>query len=208
MSIHSITKSSTRMDEDYNCTSESIRVQSINTRKTPLKIVEPECFNGNLANLRRFKHQYGIFLCANKESYPGDEEKIMFVLSYMKEGSTELWAGSYIDKAVVLKNWGNWEEFTAQLEHNFTDRNEVRCAMERLDSQKQGREGASVYFLQIEQHATAARINLLEDLHAILRCERGLNKDLVDWIYAGGLIPNTYAGYHDHAIALDNITRS
>ena len=126
MSIHSITKSSTRMDEDYNCTSESIRVQSINTRKTPLKIVEPECFNGNLANFRRFKHQYGLYLCANKESYPGDEEKIMFVLSYMKEGSVELWAGSYINKAVMLKNWGNWDKFTTQLEHNFTDRNEVR----------------------------------------------------------------------------------
>ena len=92
----------------------------------PLKIAEPEGSNGNPANFRRFKCQYRLYLCANKESYPGDEEKIMFVLSYMKEGSAELWAGSYIDKAVVLKNWGNWEEFTAQLEHNFMDRNEVR----------------------------------------------------------------------------------
>src|SRR6202045_3658485 len=80
--------------------------------------------------------------------------------------------------------------------------------MEKLDSQKQGREGASVYFLRIEQHATAAGINLLEDPHAILRCERGLNEDLVDQIYSRGLIPNTYAGYRDHAIALDNIARS
>ena len=122
----SITKSSTRMDEDYECMSESIGVRSINTKKTTLKIVEPDSFNGNLANFRRFKCQYGLYLCTNKETYPGDEEKIMFVLSYMKEGSAELWAGSYIDKAVVLKNWGNWEEFTAQLEHNFMDRNEVR----------------------------------------------------------------------------------
>ena len=80
--------------------------------------------------------------------------------------------------------------------------------MEKLDSQKQGREGALVYFLRIKQHAVAAGINLLEDLHAILRCERGLNEDLVDRIYSRGLIPNTYAGYHDHAIALGNIARS
>src|SRR3984893_19128799 len=132
----------------------------------------------------------------------------MFVLSYMKEGSAELWAGSYINKAVALKNWGDWEEFTAQLEHNFTDRNEVQRAMEKLDSQKQGREGASVYFLRIEQHTAAAGIYLLEDLHAILRCERGLNEDLVDRIYSRGLILNTYAGYRDHAITLDNIARS
>src|SRR3984893_18244039 len=131
----------------------------------------------------------------------------MFVLLYMKEGSAELWAGSYINKVVALKNWGDWDKFTIQLEHNFTDRNEVRHAMERLDSQKQGREGASVYFLRIEQHAAAAGINLLGDPHAILRCERGLNEDLVDRIYSGGLIPNTYSGYRDHAIALDNIAR-
>ena len=97
---------------------------------------------------------------------------------------------------------------TAQLEHNFTDRNEVQQAMEKLDNQKQGREGALVYFLRIEQHAAAAGINLLEDPHAILRCERGLNEDLVDQIYSRGLIPNTYAGYHDHAITLGNIARS
>src|ERR1700731_2400483 len=208
MSTPSITKSSTRMDEDYDCTSESIGVRSISTKKTTLKIVEPDSFNGNPANFRRFKRQYGLYLCANKETYPGDEEKIMFVLSYMKEGSAELWAGSYIDKVVVLKNWGDWEEFTAQLEHNFTDRNKVRRAMEKLDNQKQGREGASVYFLRIEQHAAATGIDLLTDPHAILRCERGLNEDLVDRIYSGGLIPNTYAGYRDHAIALDNIARS
>ena len=133
-----------------------------------MKIAEPEGFNGNLANFRRFKCQYGLYRCANKESYPGDEEKIMFILSYMMEGSVELWAGSYIDKAVALKNWGNWEEFMTQLEHNFMDRSEVRQVMEKLDNQKQGREGASVYFLRIEQHAAAVGIDLLTDPHPIL----------------------------------------
>ena len=49
----------------------------------------------------------------------------MFVLLYMKEGSAELWAGRYIDKVVALKDWGNWDEFITQLEHNFVNRNEV-----------------------------------------------------------------------------------
>ena len=114
------------MDEDYDCTSESVRVLSINTvRRKDLKIAELEGFNRNLANFRRFKQQYRLYLCANKESYPGNEEKIMFILSYMKEGSMELWAGSYIDRAIALKNWGDWDEFVTQLEHNFTDRNKV-----------------------------------------------------------------------------------
>src|ERR1700731_3775205 len=108
----------------------------------------------------------------------------MFVLLYMKEGSAELWAGSYINKAVALKNWGDWDKFTAQLEHNFTDRNEVQHTMERLQDQKQRREGASVYFLRIEQHAAAAGTILLEESPAILRYQPGLNEDLLDRVYS------------------------
>ena len=131
----------------------------------------------------------------------------MFILSYMKGGSAELWVGSYIDKAVIQKDWGDWEEFIAQLDHNFVDRNETRRVMEKLENHRQGRETASVYFLRIEQFTILAGVNLLEDLHMILRCERGLNDDLVDKIYAGGFIPNTYPTYRQHAIDIDELAR-
>ena len=159
--------------------------------------MEPESFDGYPGNFRKFKRQYRLYLCANKESYSRDEEKIMFILSYMKGGSAELWAGSYIDQAVLQKDWGNWDEFVAQLDHNFTDRNETCRAMEKLENHKQGRDSASVYFLWTEQLALLAGINLLDNPHMILRCERGLEDDLVDRIYTGGLIPNTYAAYKE-----------
>ena len=76
-----------------------------------------------------------LYLCANKESYPESKEKIMFVLSYMKGGSAELWAGSYIDKAVQQKDWGDWDKFVAQMDHNSINRNKIRRAMEHLESQ-------------------------------------------------------------------------
>src|ERR1700731_1883966 len=113
------------MDEDYDCTSESIGIRSNHTKKQELKIVEPEPFNGYPGNFRKFKQQYGLYLCTNKEAYQTSKEKIMFVLSYMKGGSTELWAGSYIDKAVLQKDQGDWEKFITQLDHNFVDRNKT-----------------------------------------------------------------------------------
>ena len=131
----------------------------------------------------------------------------MFILSYMKGGSAELWVGSYIDKAVIQKDWGDWEEFIAQLDHNFVDRNETCRVTEKLENHRQGRETASVYFLRIEQFTILAGVNLLEDLHVILRCERGLNNDLVDKIYAGGFVPNTYPTYRQHAINIDELAR-
>ena len=131
----------------------------------------------------------------------------MFVLSYMKGGSTELWAGSYINKAILHKEWGDWEEFIAQLDHNFMDQNETCRAMEKLESPQQGKDSASVYFLRIEQFAISMGVKLLEDPHAILRCKRGLNDNLVDKIYAGGLVLNTYVAYRQHAIDLDELAR-
>ena len=107
-------------------------------------------------------------MCTNKEAYQTSKEKIMFVLSYMKGGSAELWAGSYIDKAVLQKDWGNWEKFIAQLDHNFVDRNKTRWAMEKLENHRQGRETASVYFLRIKQFTITAGVNLLKDPHVIL----------------------------------------
>ena len=95
------------MEEDYDCALESIGVRSITTRKKALKIAKPEPFNGYPGNFRKFNRQYGLYLCTNKESYPGSEEKIMFILSVMKGGSVELWAGSYIDKAVLQKDSGD-----------------------------------------------------------------------------------------------------
>ena len=79
-----------------------------------------------MGNYRKFKRQYGLNLCVNKESYPGSEEKIIFMLSYMKSRLAELWAGSYIDRVVAQKGWGDWDEFVAQMDHNFLDRNETQ----------------------------------------------------------------------------------
>ena len=195
------------MDKDYDCASESIGIRSITTKKSELKIVELELFNGYPGNFRKFKRQYGLYLCANKKAYQTSKEKIMFVLLYMRGGSMELWAGSYIDRAVLQKDWGNWEEFIMQLNHNFIDRNETRRAMEKLENHRQGRETASVYFLRIEQFAISAGVNLLEDPHAILQCERGLNNDLVDKIYAGSFILNMYSAYRQHTIDIDKLAR-
>ena len=52
-------------------------------RKKELKIAEPELFDRYPGNYQKFKRQYGLYLCTNKESYPDSKEKIMFVLSYI-----------------------------------------------------------------------------------------------------------------------------
>ena len=109
----------------------------------------------------------------------------------------ELWAESYINKAVMQKDWGDWDEFVTQMDHTFINRNEIHRAMEWLENQKQGRDSASVYFPKIKQLAALAGMDISEDPQAILQCEQGLEDDLIDKIYAGGLILNMYHVYKE-----------
>ena len=83
----------------------------------------------------------------------------------------ELWAGSYMNKVVSQKGWGDWDEFVTQMDHTFINRNEIHRAMEWLENQKQGKDSTAMYFLKVEQLAALAGINIGEDLHMILQCE-------------------------------------
>src|ERR1700730_16239111 len=66
----SIRSSISTMEEDYKYGTESIRIRSITTRKKELKVAELELFNRYPGNFRRFKRQYRLYLCTNKESLP------------------------------------------------------------------------------------------------------------------------------------------
>ena len=55
------------------------------------KIRAPSDLNGNCAEASMFFTTCQAYLCLNKNSYPDDESKIIFVLSYMVGGA----AGAY-----------------------------------------------------------------------------------------------------------------
>jgi hypothetical protein len=61
---------------------------------------------------------------ANQLDFPNDKSHILFVLSYMSGGSAELWANSFVEKALQLDDWGHWRNFTDMLSRDFGDGDE------------------------------------------------------------------------------------
>jgi hypothetical protein len=82
-------------------------------------VAVPDIFSGRKEDFRRFRRQIGLFLTANRANFKEGESMIWFALSYMKGGAAELWANTYMDKALKENDWGTWEMFLDQLTKGF-----------------------------------------------------------------------------------------
>ena len=51
------------------------------------KLKTPTPYTGRREELRKFLQEVKIYLLANSDAYPTDTDKILFVISYMSEGS-------------------------------------------------------------------------------------------------------------------------
>jgi hypothetical protein len=134
-----------------------------------------------------------------------DYQKIMFVLSYMKYGSAELWADSVVERALVEEDWGTWEGFTERLCKAFTDENALKRAIDSIGTLKQGERAAAEYFLRLEQLAQIADIDIAFDKQILHRVESGLNWAIVDKIYQSERLPESYGEFKQRAINIDEM---
>lgn len=63
------------------------------------KLKTPTPFSGKREDLRKFLQEVKIYLLANREAYPTDLDKVLFVLSYMSEGDANSWKEEFVDTA-------------------------------------------------------------------------------------------------------------
>ena len=48
-------------------------------------------------DLRKFLQEVKIYLLANADTYPDDQDKVLFILSYMSEGDATSWKEEFFD---------------------------------------------------------------------------------------------------------------
>jgi hypothetical protein len=57
----------------------------------PPKVATPTPFNGDHEKLDDFLAQCRLYLTLHQVDYPDDLDRILFILSHMKEGTVALW---------------------------------------------------------------------------------------------------------------------
>src|SRR5258708_9985698 len=91
----------------------------------PPKVVTPTPFSGTQDNLDRFKAECSLYLSMRSAKFTDEWSSVLFVLSYMKGGSTGPWATQKINRILDTANSASttWAEFTIELDEMFADLN-------------------------------------------------------------------------------------
>ena len=86
-----------------------------------LRINPPTHFTGNRDDLDNFIQDCMLYLTLNRAVYETDEKKIIFMLSYMTEGSARAWKEAFVRDVINTQtnDFGSLEQFTVNLKKAF-----------------------------------------------------------------------------------------
>ena len=72
---------------------------SSNADDKKLKLKTPTPFSGKREDLRKFLQEVKLYLLGNRKHYTDDDDKVLFVLSYMTEGDANSWKEEFVETA-------------------------------------------------------------------------------------------------------------
>ena len=87
-----------------------------------LRINPPKVFDGNRDNFIPFIQDARVYLLLNDKSYNTDQKKIIYVLSFMNEGTAKTWKEAFLDSVFSDKNqdYGKYADFLLNIKGAFS----------------------------------------------------------------------------------------
>jgi len=140
----------------------------------------------------------------NKKRFTMEQMKVIFALSYMKDGTTEHWRNMRIQEMMDNK-WGctdSWNALAAQLEKDFHDANLADNRLTEVEMLRQGTGSADEYTVKF--NTLIEETNIKEDASRLRYYMKGINEALVYKVYGLIPIPDTLALWQEKAIMYDN----
>ncbi|EPQ55793.1 hypothetical protein GLOTRDRAFT_41646, partial [Gloeophyllum trabeum ATCC 11539] len=122
-------------------------------------VAKPEYFNGNKAKFKAWWRQVLTYLRNNKKDFGTDDEKIDFVISYLRGPKAEVWSQNYYDQHFreETESWGKtWAVFKTEITNVFQDSNLAAQAQIKIDHLRQGQRPVEEYFQELEILMTQA----------------------------------------------------
>jgi hypothetical protein len=177
-------------------------------------INKPTPFDGDRKKTETFLQECRVYLHINRGVYTTDEDKIIFILSFMNSKEALRWKQTYLRS--ILTHDGNMNfpdihTFIGLLENYFQPTNLGQDAAHQLNLLKQGKKTAEevlTEFRLLSSQAGYAVETATDHLHLIERVQRVLNASLVRKIRLMESPPTTIDGWVEKAIFFDNMYRS
>ena len=99
---------------------------------TEIHIGCPDEYDGKTKTAQAWLDSVRLYLLINHALYYDDDRKIAFALSYMKKGSTAIWAEVCRQQGLTTLLFGTFTQFQTDFETTFVDTNVTQEAMNWL----------------------------------------------------------------------------
>ena len=171
------------------------------------KIRPPPDFNGNRKEADNFLNSCRVYLRLNAQSYSTDEEKIIFILSYMIGGSAGPWKDVFTTKAFSINpatsqehGFGTLTDFIKEFNKSFEPLNPVDNAIAKMKALKQTgtADDYVAEFLPLVVRSGIGSVAVLSDYFL-----SGLSRGLVKSVLSCATLPDSMKGYYELAVRLD-----
>jgi hypothetical protein len=145
----------------------SADINDLNLSKdTKKKLKTPTPFSGKREDLRKFLQETKIYLLANRNAYPTDEDKIFFVLSYMSEGDADSWKEEFVDTAEQKAaqdgktlDFGTYADFIKQITKDFSPYDAPKDAIFEMKEMKLGNTSIEEHVSKFKMLVTRSKLD-------------------------------------------------
>jgi hypothetical protein len=176
------------------------------TSGRPPKAADPEVFTGDRKKADAFLRAVSLNIAIQPNSFPNDQTKILYALSWMQGGSAGDWAANHTRSILEqgVQPFQDWAAFRTRFESAFGDSDRQAQSRQRLRDIKMTR-GMTAEEYTAAFEAIAGRTGFNED--ALMDAyEHGLQRGIVEKIHLDTL-PTTLAEWKNKALRIDKLWR-
>ena len=104
-------------------------------QNTESVVAKPLVFNGSLSSYPTWRRSLGLYMTFDSTKFPDDQSKAIHALSYMTEGTANVWAQAFYEEkmdATGALTVGTWADFVIRQDATFEDANLQRKVAETL----------------------------------------------------------------------------
>ncbi|ESK84303.1 hypothetical protein Moror_11072 [Moniliophthora roreri MCA 2997] len=195
----------------------ALRTLTNGEKKKENKVAVPNSYDGSSAKASTFLTEVDLYLMANETLYPNDKDKILFTLSYMKEGQATNWMKAKMneDKKMLKEKEAEasdtkpedqihittWEEFLEDFKKAFRPLDIGTDARLKMKLLKQNKKHVDKYITEFRLLAADAEY---DDRALIDHFLAGLHPTLLKSCLMQPDQPDTIEGWYDRARKYNN----
>src|ERR1700678_1755286 len=156
-----------------------------------LRINPPTHFTGNRDDLDNFIQDCMLYLTLNRAVHDTDEKKIIFMLSYMMEGTAHAWKEAFVRDVINSQtdDFRSLKQFTVNLKKAFEASDLEGDARAKLRQLNQGRKSVDDYVAQFR--ILAGKAKMTDDAALMEYFMEGINTGILQKIFAQERLPAT-----------------